>query len=301
MENKINIVELLKDCPSGMELDCTLFDDVHFDSVDEVCDIINCYIKDSHHKIGISFDKYGHYSNIRKAKCVIFPKGKTTWEGFHRPFKDGDIIVGKNHVCSYITIFKEFRDSITFNHYVCLTSFGKFKINDFSDNANLRFATEKEKQQLFAAIKDNGYQWNEKTKTLEKLVKPRFKVGDRIKAICNHFQYDIKELTDTHYTLEEVDYKFKYTEPISEDKNWELVSNKFDINTLKPFDKVLVRCSSLEKWHIQFFEKYNTESSAKYPFICLCYNKYSQCIPYENNQHLLDTANDCNDFYKTWE
>ena len=198
---------------------------------------------------------------------------------------------------------------------------------------------------------------------MEKLVKPRFKVRDRIKAICNHFQYDIKELTDTHYTLEEVDYKFKYTELISEDKNWELVpdikpkfkvgdkikkkygidsrlrtiksinnnyyviktpdwfdncyitdklpfncqdewelvSNKFDINTLKPFDKVLVRCSSLEKWHIQFFEKYNTDSSTKFPFICLCYNKYSQCIPYENNQHLLDTANDCNDFYKTWE
>ena len=63
MEQKLNIAELLKDCPSGMELDCTLFDDVHFDSIDEVCDIIKCYIKDSHHKIGISFNKYGHYSN----------------------------------------------------------------------------------------------------------------------------------------------------------------------------------------------------------------------------------------------
>lgn len=32
MENKINIVELLKDCPQGMELDCTMYEDVYFDT-----------------------------------------------------------------------------------------------------------------------------------------------------------------------------------------------------------------------------------------------------------------------------
>ena len=30
---KINIAELLKDCPSGMELDCTMYEDVYFDYV----------------------------------------------------------------------------------------------------------------------------------------------------------------------------------------------------------------------------------------------------------------------------
>ena len=30
MENKINIAELLKDCPEGMELDCTMFNGVFF-------------------------------------------------------------------------------------------------------------------------------------------------------------------------------------------------------------------------------------------------------------------------------
>lgn len=28
MNEKINIAELLKDCPSGMELDCIIYDDV---------------------------------------------------------------------------------------------------------------------------------------------------------------------------------------------------------------------------------------------------------------------------------
>ena len=37
---------------------------------------------------------------------------------------------------------------------------------------------EEEKQKLFEAIKDNCYEWNAETKTLKKLVEPRFKVGD---------------------------------------------------------------------------------------------------------------------------
>lgn len=32
---KINIAELLKDCPKGMELNCVIYEDVHFDYVDE--------------------------------------------------------------------------------------------------------------------------------------------------------------------------------------------------------------------------------------------------------------------------
>ena len=30
---KINIAELLRDCPTGMELDCTLFEGLEFDGI----------------------------------------------------------------------------------------------------------------------------------------------------------------------------------------------------------------------------------------------------------------------------
>lgn len=79
---------------------------------------------------------------------------------------------------------------------------------------------------------------------------------------------------------------------------YELVPNKFDITTLKPFDKVLVRCSNNGTWVPQFFAKYKPDS--QYPFVCT-YNCWSQGIPYENNEHLFDTTNDCDEFYKTWE
>ena len=40
-------------------------------------------------------------------------------------------------------------------------------------------------------------------------------------------------------------------------------------------------------------------------FICLMVelkdNCWKQCIPYEGNEHLLGTTDDCDDFYKNWE
>ena len=48
------------------------------------------------------------------------------------------------------------------------------KDGDILSYQTVRFATEEEKQKLFQAIKDNRYKWNAETKTLKKLVEPRF-------------------------------------------------------------------------------------------------------------------------------
>ena len=129
-------------------------------------------------------------------------------------------------------------------------------------------------------------------------VEPKFKVGDKIVDKSGLCTYIIKSVFDEYYGLE-LPHGMGVM-PVKHQDDWVLVPNKFDITTLKPFDKVLVRCNSLEKWHVQFFEKYNTESSTKYPFVCLCNSKYCQCIPYEGNEHLLETTDDCNEFYKNW-
>lgn len=303
-ENKINIAELLKDCPSGMELDCTKYSNVYFVGIDN-------YKKEPKIKLKIetfgtwcselTLDKYGKESSHPNAKCMIFPKGKTTWEGFQRPFKDGDIAIsdiGDIHLLqTSSSSYCAYRESWEI--------LPKFDCTLTTNVTIVRFATEEEKEKLFQAIKDNGYRWNAETKTLEKLIEPKFKVGDKIKHINGKNKDGVKEgiilsITDDTYDVAVTNDMGIFVSIVEQD-NWELAPNKFDINTLKPFDKVLARCSSLEKWHIQFFEKYNTESSAKYPFICLCNNKYCQCIPYERNEHLLGTTNDCDEYYKTWK
>lgn len=91
MENKLNIAELLKDCPKGMELDCTMFDEVTLLEVTDSRFPIKIAIGDNQYRY---LTGNGGYANdmMPESKCIIFPKGKTTWEGFVPPckFKDGD-------------------------------------------------------------------------------------------------------------------------------------------------------------------------------------------------------------------
>ena len=297
MNEKLNVAEILKDCPKGMELDCTICNGVKFIELDRNHNFP--IVVRANNGYEFTLTKYGQVHNIDDAKCVIFPKGKTTWEGFIPPckFKDGDIVFYNDT----IAIFKEWGDETLFKTYVtkylCCDSLIDKNVPLFGKNIRkeVRFATNEEKQKLFQAIKDNGYSWNTETKTLEKLIKPKFKVGDRIKSKYNDYLYDVKELTDTHYILVEVEDKLQYTEPIIEDKNWKLVPNKFDITTLKPFDKVLTRANDDDTWVCNLYSH-----RIKDYYVVLNAELAPQCIPYEGNEHLLGTTNDCNEFYKTW-
>lgn len=89
MEKKINVYELLKDCPKGMELDSSVWNNIVFEEIDG--DSIVIFRKSVDAKVYLT--QYGEVNSI-DGNCVIFPKGKTTWEGFVPPckFKDGDII-----------------------------------------------------------------------------------------------------------------------------------------------------------------------------------------------------------------
>ena len=71
---------------------------------------------------------------------------------------------------------------------------------------------------------------------------------------------------------------------------------KFDVNTLQPFDRVLVRFSNNLNWQIGLFG---------YKYENLIYSNgtvYYQCVPYnDETKHLLGTTEDCPDYYKWWE
>lgn len=67
------------------------------------------------------------------------------------------------------------------------------------------------------------------------------------------------------------------------------MENKPKKQEFKPFDKVLVRNESNEKWSINLFSYYD-EKDNYYPYVCLS-NHYKECIPYGNyNRHILGTT-----------
>ena len=299
---KLNIAEILKDCPSGMELDCVTYDNVSFDKVsadEKSVYPILCYITDEKgNRSSISFTENGHESRRYGAKCVIFPKGKTTWEGFQRPFKEGDILT--TNLGSIFILKTPDINNFCYGCYVALNDVHRLVINNprFCIKSKIRLSTEEEKQKLFDAIKANGYKWNPETKTLEKLIEPKFKVGDRIKkkGIDKIYAMEIASVEQTIYRLKSG--SFRYIE--STDRDYELVPNKFDISTLKPFSsRVLIRNTMDGLWKpavFGFCNGYNDNA-----FFIVGGTCWKQCIPYLNNEHLLGTTNDCDEYYKTWE
>ena len=73
---------------------------------------------------------------------------------------------------------------------------------------------------------------------------------------------------------------------------------KFDINSLQPFDKILVKDRSNE-WTCALFSHIDTE--VPYP-VYSSSGCFKFCIPYnEETKHLLGTTNNCPEYYKWWE
>lgn len=248
---KINLLELLKNCPSGMELYSPMFDNLYFDYVNEdnIGYPIKCYIQNDSYRTSTAFNMYGEYTFNQNSKCVIFPKGKTSWYDFTMPFKDGDIVAYQENKEDSVQIFI-FKEFITNEQARCYAFFDNEKFLDINENTYYinRLATDEEKEIFFKAIKDNGYKWNEDTKTFEKLTKTK---------------------------------------------------SKFNISSLTPFEsKVLVRSENHNIWKPALFGFFIESKKYYYTVGGTC---WTQCIPYKDNEYLLATTDDCDEYYKTWE
>lgn len=254
---EINLAELLKNCPKGMELYITIFGTVYFEGVRDTGHAVLIDVK-----IVCNTDmqiypdgKFNTY--YTDSEMTLFPsKDVRTWEGIETPFKDGDIvstddgiftaIVGKVAVCEVEDLYNHDEEYDTYCHI-----YYEDKAYFIDDATPLRFdrlATEEEKERLFQAIKDNGFEWNFETKTLKELIKPRFKVGDRIKD-KNNKEWFVGRVFEKHFDISSVPNAEGYYVPIAEQDEYELVPDKFDITTLKPFEsRVLVRDEDYDIW-----------------------------------------------------
>lgn len=276
MNENLNLVEILKDCPKGTQLYSTAFGDVYFYGIsdNEEYPICIAVAGNSDYRT-LTYD--GKLWRDYGGECILFPsREQRDWSKFNPKkdglvstceFKDGDILSyqckGFNNRSIYIYRYhKRFNTS----YYVALSgddnefridNTGKWALNGYNDT--VRFATEDEKKKLFQAIKDNGYKWNAETKTLEKLVRP-----------------------------------------------------KFDPKTLKPFDKILMRDHSTDEWDIGYFSyiKYDLsgfdlsdcEEEGEFLIYTAGGPNYWYAVPYnEDTKHLVGTDSEAPEYYRYWE
>lgn len=144
--------------------------------------------------------------------------------------------------------------------------------------------------------------------SLGKLVVPKFKVGDRIRHKTTNKDdiYEISKVYDDSYGL----VGFTWMIYMKYQDDYELVPNKFDIFTLKPFDKVLVRNGGQDKWQAGLFSYLEEKkigidygSYTKYLKSVTTYNVnshlYNYCIPYNyDTNHLVGTTEEAPEFYQ---
>ena len=221
MNENLNLVEILKDCPEGTKLYSPVYGYVELVSVSRNEEAVYpIEIKKSNNALD-SFTKDGRIFAEYDGECMLFPsREQRDWSKFTAP-------------------------------------------------------------------------WYKKDKAVE----PKFKVGDRIrhKETNKDDVYEISKVYDDSYGI----VGFSWMIYMKYQDQYELIPNKFDPKTLKPFDKVLIRDSKHEDWKCDIFS--NIHNRGDYHFRTIT-AYYAYCIPYnDDTKHLVGTNEEAPEFYRYWE
>lgn len=287
----MNILRILKNIPKGTKLYSPAFGEVKF-----ICLYGDKIMTEDITNIQRLFYSNGNF--YKDGECMLFPSRENRdWDNFYIcSFKKGDFIVKESlNDTKFIAIFSHLGGpcEYTINYLCLLRPDGKFKSkSDFGiGNAKeVRLATDSEKKELLDAMARNGYCWDECSMTLKELTL-KFKVGDTIHKEGGYLNHIIKSIAQDRYMCED-----GYFLRFADQNEWNIA--KFDINSLKPFDKVLARDTDINVWVCRIYSHYRNTSN--YRHVCID-NSYIQCIPYNNEtKHLIGKISDCPEYYKTW-
>jgi hypothetical protein len=122
---------------------------------------------------------------------------------------------------------------------------------------------------------------------------PVFKVGDVITD--GSFSFRIGHMDDTYYYYFEDKCPTVSKLRIQDQDKWKL--EKFDIHSLKPYDKVLVKNGD-GCWYPSIVSYVNSSGNV---YIIDYTNLADYAIPFEGNEHLIGKFDDPDPYYITWQ
>lgn len=321
MEERINIVEILKNKPKGTKLYADAFgelsiEDIYAECKDELG--ITLSSKDGDELLFYNDGKYSIYGE----PILVPSKEMRDWEKF--AWKRGDVLVNSRGL-------KILFDRWANDNY---TSFYAKTINLVEDgflDTNLHtLVSEKETKSFIKCIEEKlGGKLNRETLEIEK-TQPEFKDGDIVfmKGIKDGYfancifilrsEYKDGDERAFYYAFYNADDKFTTAEygytrvhyslrPATDSEKQQLFdalakkgkawdAEKKQIVDLKPkvelnpFDNVLVRHQKTEEWRANIFS--HTDKTDEYlDYVCVN-GRWEFCIPYIGNESLLGTTKD---------
>lgn len=189
MNENLNLVEILKDCPKDTKLYSIMHNEVKFSEIRE--DSIICKAKILEKTLmplwlNCEFRKDGTIKGYPGTECVLFPsKDQRDWSKFKAEqiepeLIDGEIYYAKFYSIEWIYIYKR-NNTFKTNYYAALMNghlieYDKIFTTHNEDIKVLRKATEEEKRLFFETIKKNGRKWDADKKELVR-IEPKFDIS----------------------------------------------------------------------------------------------------------------------------
>lgn len=310
MNENIDLTKILKDCPKGWKFWSPIFGEVEFNMIQ--CGYIIVTTKDKTTKL---FNTDGTITivDVKSKEIMLFPsKDQRDWSKFVAPwykheelikpkFKVGDWIIssvlgiahiiGVNDSNEYQLEYIDGKQKFSNIDYVNY-AYNKWTINDAKDGDVIQLG------QVIAIFKK--YIGEEKCICHCSFCKdvgfeiPIENGNDNVYG-CHNATPATKEQRDTLIkAMNQAGYKWDV-----EKKDFKkLIPNRFDPNTLKPFDKVLVFANG--EWTCDFFS--HTLSGDIFNKRCIGVGDINIVIPYnDDTKHLLGSKNEAPKFYRYWE
>ena len=333
MNENLNLVEILKDCPEGTKLYSTIFGEVEFEGVHS-----------GSHTIGYTTRTGRRFDVTREGKIfedydgegTLFPsKDQRDWSKFTAPWYKKDKIEPKFKIGNWYQCTKSFygkgviftkntayycaQKGCLQDEYGChiaivkdlYDNFKLWTIQDAKDGDVLAISWWEDENFWEKIIIFKKYH-NEGVKGLYGMpcvegYGNTFKNGkiaftdEKVPSYSKTWTRNLRPATKVQRdvlmkAMNDAGYKWN-----AETKTLEkLVEPKFDPKTLQPFDKVLVRDNYKEEWSCNFFSHISNDD-VYHPYITLNIG-YIFCIPYnEDTKHLVGTKEEAPEYYRYWE
>lgn len=317
MEEKINIAEILRHKPYGIKLYSPIFGECTFCCVHEDTNDI-CVKK--HNGVKEFFDSKGLYYNT--GEVMLFPsKEMRDWGKF---FNKGDVLVCYEGKKPYYTIFDCFENN-TYKDFNGKFAYDSYEDKWYQNEGNLSTNTFHKlslaDSEIYITKIEERFCGKLNLETLKIEKQPEFKDGDIVTIINGYEQrcilifrniigdslnryciltkrglftegYSLIDKEDSLLFATEEEKNKLFSALEKEGKAWDsdkkqIVNLKLKVK-LKPFDKVVVRCSKADKWSIDFFS-YKVSNG----YICTGDAWFGYCLPYnEETAKLIGTTDD---------
>ena len=295
MNENINLVEILKDCPKGTKFYSSVYGELIYSNMyTDSLDPKIYFIDENNRSIIVGYYRDGRIYDT-KGECTIFPsKDQRDWSKFTAPWlkkeRDKDKLIqelGKYKVKYIQEVLEKYINSMSNKDEERLRKTTIAFLKDFAEQGyenaiecidwlKKQSESSQTNERAWLYLVSDVLTW--KDGIGQYLDDPR--VQELAKRLCSEYAQ-----------------KLYNPSVLSNSSNTRKNEQKFDPKTLQPYDKVIARlyqgiwCCEL----FSFIEK-NTN------LIKCCGAYYTRCVPYnDDTKHLIGTTNEAPEYYRYWE